>query len=525
MTQFDKLYTSREKLVKTVLSLTEQVNQGGGGGSSSGIEPRPIQSSELKTLRDSRQLTPGALYRITDYETTTSRYNTQSAGHVFDIIVLALDNKTLSEEAWACHSERDNALQGMKMVTINGSEQQVDTLIRNSYLDGEYEGEVYYGFALASEPPRMGFYIKSLEEEPTSSTLFIFLDSEGIPTTINGPFESVVTLSDFASQHGGSIEITDVKYGYFAFSKLEAWKLWYCLDNDTNRFAWAKNDMNLSILIKQSGPDGWRSPEHDIPESGLYAWVFNDRQTYYAYTFVEYPSIGDYTVFSDGSFEVISTTVEEMVCTNFASENDTYVRDSSLDKYGKYGWRSNSAEPYPDIIYTDVEVPSVGTVLNIYSHPNRIIEDISWNGKGVIYRMIDEFGNDCPYDFKNIQNILPISGWIVDNSGTNKPCYTFDQGSRDYSLTGEASNNVIGSYYEYGLYHIPVVRMGAGEGNRIGVNCNRIYLGAMKGANVCQFVTDVDYQTGGKDSYHHYEWFGRARNGSVVQTNLFGTAT
>ena len=25
------------------------------------------------------------------------------------------------------------------------------------------------------------------------------------------------------------------------------------------------------------------------------------------------------------------------------------------------------------------------------------------NGKGVIYRMIDEFGNDCPYDFKNIQ--------------------------------------------------------------------------------------------------------------------------
>ena len=24
-------------------------------------------------------------------------------------------------------------------------------------------------------------------------------------------------------------------------------------------------------------------------------------------------------------------------------------------------------------------------------------------GKGVVYRLIDEFGNDCPYDFKNIQ--------------------------------------------------------------------------------------------------------------------------
>ncbi len=38
------------------------------------------------------------------------------------------------------------------------------------------------------------------------------------------------------------------------------------------------------------------------------------------------------------------------------------------------------------------------------------------NGKGVVYRMIDEFGNDCPYDFKNIQ----FKRYKITGSGTTK---------------------------------------------------------------------------------------------------------
>lgn len=94
---------------------------------------------ELVSLRDDKKLIPGKFYRITDYSTTTSQNGTSSAGHPFDVIVLALSNDKLSEEAWAMHSTRDTN-------------------------------------------------------------------------------------------------------GYFADSKLEAWKIWYCLDNDTNRFAWACDD-------------------------------------------------------------------------------------------------------------------------------------------------------------------------------------------------------------------------------------------------------------------------------------------
>lgn len=63
------------------------------------------------------------------------------------------------------------------------------------------------------------------------------------------------------------------------------------------------------------------------------------------------------------------------------------------------------------------------------------------NGKGVIYRMIDEFNNDCPYDFKNIlyngnnidggnavcMQFVVITAFAGDGSlhFSNHPCYTF----------------------------------------------------------------------------------------------------
>ena len=48
-----------------------------------------ITYAALKTLRNNGQLTPGAQYRITDYQCTTTTQNTSVANHVFDIIVTA----------------------------------------------------------------------------------------------------------------------------------------------------------------------------------------------------------------------------------------------------------------------------------------------------------------------------------------------------------------------------------------------------------------------------------------------------
>ena len=82
------------------------------------------------------------------------------------------------------------------------------------------------------------------------------------------------------------------------------------------------------------------------------------------------------------------------------------------------------------------------------------------NGKGVIYRMIDEFNNDVPYDFKNIQFYRQWdpgkSLWsIISSDNTGVPCYTFSsRGDKsttaftDASLGGsnEVYSNVINGY-------------------------------------------------------------------------------
>lgn len=56
---------------------------------------------ELKAIRDLGQLSAGQHYRITDYVTTSVQNNTKSAGHPFDLIVMAIDKNTLSEQAAA----------------------------------------------------------------------------------------------------------------------------------------------------------------------------------------------------------------------------------------------------------------------------------------------------------------------------------------------------------------------------------------------------------------------------------------
>lgn len=103
--KINRIVQSHEEVTaKALLDLNSRIQNlpsGNGGGI------QEITWSALKTLRDGGNLTPGKFYRITNYTCTTTQTNTQSAGHVFDIIVLALSESTLSETAWASHHEGD----------------------------------------------------------------------------------------------------------------------------------------------------------------------------------------------------------------------------------------------------------------------------------------------------------------------------------------------------------------------------------------------------------------------------------
>lgn len=106
------------------------------------------------------------------------------------------------------------------------------------------------------------------------------------------------------------------------------------------------------------------------------------------------------------------------------------------------------------------------------------------NGKGVIYRMIDEFNNDCPYDFKNIlfKREITSSGKFDSSNGTLSWVYTFGRKYAgnliDASLSGNlhgVAQNKIGSY---GSYLNNIVFWGGGTShNTLQTECRNITIG------------------------------------------------
>lgn len=61
------------------------------------------------------------------------------------------------------------------------------------------------------------------------------------------------------------------------------------------------------------------------------------------------------------------------------------------------------------------------------------------NGKGVIFRMIDEKRNDCPYDFKNV---LFYNNKYTSSTTSDKYYYTFSYVVNDMLYDGTVNENV-----------------------------------------------------------------------------------
>ena len=376
-----------------------------------------ITYESLKTLRDSSKLVPGQQYRIIDYITGTSQENTQSAGHQFDIIVTALDECTLSEEAQAIQNINDS---------------------------------------------------------------------------------------------------------YFDNSNLSAWKLWYCLDNDTNRFAWA-GDVKVGEIEHKKYDSSKCTINPELINGNAFITPFN----FESCVWVDGNSDG--LAYSD---DHINHDISELVYEwgYFTDENDDiqlclykseagyYEKEGQPDYGDKYLYRgvvNVDGSEYDYWQKWDVSGDG-GVYINggddyVYATTQRIVsnpevysvtietEDIYQPGKGVIYRMIDEWNNDVPYDFKNIQfkRYKITSSTVSDLVGkyassdtddvtvdTNTPywCYTFSTDSLGDASLNENSkfvhNNVISGYY-YGFNVLnDIVFIGTiTTGNRFGVLCSSITFG------------------------------------------------
>ena len=262
-----------------------------------------ITYSELVELRDNSQLTPGCKYRITDYVTTTAQENTRSANRPFDIIVEALTENTLSENAKACL----------------------------------HEGDTYF------------------------------------------------------SENN---------------AKLEAWEIKYCIDNDSDRFAWADGgEVADSRLVNIN---------EDLVNGNKFITPFVTEYTIR----IDGGDAEDYTNKADYFYEYDRETnpdgLENQLCI-YKSDLEMYEEEGAdyADKFFYYGTEIVDGQEYDK--WRKGEINSEGSYnwyhgdnqTSYYILTQRIVENPSdiinlSSGKGVIYYMKDEWGNECPYDFKNI---------------------------------------------------------------------------------------------------------------------------
>ena len=152
------------------------------------------------------------------------------------------------------------------------------------------------------------------------------------------------------------------------------------------------------------------------------------------------------------------------------------------------------------------------------------------NGKGVIYRMIDDLNNDIPYDFKNIQFYRQWDDtkqlWCtIPDGNTGVPCYTFSSNGdsstvefTDMSLS--ASNNVYSNVIkEY-------INIGKQTLNNICLFGNSCYLNSF-GSNCYfnSFGTGCDTNTFGCRCNTNSFGYGCSFNtfGNKFEYNSFGT--
>lgn len=306
--------------------------------------------NELKTLRDNSQLVPGSFYRITDYNCTTTQENTKSAGHQFDIVLLAISENKLAEESWAMEHPTDvydvictdNIIIKCYYYTYYDEEEKinlvnVDTLLGNSGYPEDYEGIINHE-----------------------------------TKTITPPVDSATLLNSLSQEN--------LTYNYFQNSNLSAWKVWYCLDNDKSRFAWADDsvDEDVDSFITISNDPGIIYYYKSSVPGGKHLWE----------------SSGDAAVYTD------SETPEN---------RDTVYNYQKRTGYSAIGEVTS---------YTPAHE---GTGLP--------------NGRGVIYRLIDEWMNDVGYDFKNIQFVRPLTDGDYDpDNGVDGWVYTFHRYDSDGSI-------------------------------------------------------------------------------------------
>lgn len=406
------LEESDNKLSKRIVTIENLIRGGGTTGNVSSCIS--ITYSDLKSLRDNNTLVPGAFYRITDYECFTSQLNTRSANHPFDIVVQALDEHTLSEDARAIQHDGDTyfANSNLKAWSLKYA------------LDGDTSR-----FAWAQTPARPQSWSCAwgvLESKKNNDA-----SSNYEKVTIDGKSKYLYRPAEPTSHLEGKQLYRDIVLS--AITSPEG-------------FVYEADSAPSYEYDEEMGESYYNYPSEirvKTASGQLVAKFINDYND-------EYKDInddmGDYIVrFTDEYAEMDgkyhlnpdTDTIEEWWQYFIGGSITETEREYYVGDYSNLYYAFDSALPKSSKTVTEVtdkvHIYKAGGTIDAITYQSYISEEDG--GKGVIYQLIDEFGNDCSYDFKNIQ--------FNDN---NVYYYTFSSSGNDASLNGTVRDNILMPY-------------------------------------------------------------------------------
>ena len=196
-------------------------------------------------------------------------------------------------------------------------------------------------------------------------------------TSAHHPFDLILTAispNSFSHEAHAAHSVRDID-GYFSKSNLAAWRIWYDIDN--SKYGWVPLS-NLTLLLDMYG----------MPLTTYYVGLVDNEHFWK----------GSLQIAMEGqNFDLAI----EVLTNSIISSELSQVRLRMFQN---------------DVLIADDYFPSESALIQEGAP-----------GRGAIYRMIDEFNNDCPYDFKNLMYYIGReSGTPVIGGGSDPELwYTF----------------------------------------------------------------------------------------------------
>lgn len=249
-------------------------------------------------------------------------------------------------------------------------------------------------------------------------------------------FDIIVTADSESKLNEEARAALHIGDTYFANSNLSAWKLWYCLDNDTNRFAWADATNGKGVIYRMIDEFNNDVP-YDFKNIQFKHPTDTTTYPYYYYTFASDNSKANTDCSRNISNNCYSNTIKEYISGKKQTLNNiVFIGINCYSNSFGINCYSNS---FGNNCYHNL----FGTKCNSNSFGNRCFSNSFGN-----YYNSNSFGNNCySNSFGNYCESNSFGDYCDYNSLGNN-CHLNSFGNNCYSnfFGNNCYSNSLGDY-------------------------------------------------------------------------------